>query len=444
MDRGPEPKPAAERRANLSLLTPLADSYEERPYWWDAAPPSRPPAGTLPTQADVVVIGAGYTGLMAAARLAWRGRSVAVLERHELGWGASSRNGGMVHPGFKAGADTLIEREGERGARLYQHSIEAFNLVEKTVAEHHMDCDYVRSGHLSLAYRPSHMDHLEAEGRLLRERFHLKTRILGREELAAEIGSPAYQGALLVEQSGGLHPAKYVAALARLAQDRGAHLYAGVEATRIEPRRRGGFLVTVDGGRIEARDVLLATNGYTEQLLPQVRRRIIPIGSYIIATERLDDELARKTIAKRRMLFDTKNFLYYWRLSPDNRVLFGGRASFAPTSVAKARDWLYNGMVTVHPHLYGLKVERAWGGQLGFTFDRMPHIGRVKGITYAMGYSGTGVAMSTYFGQLAADWIAGGTLPEEWERPFPTVPLYRERPWFLRPAGWYYGLRDRF
>jgi glycine/D-amino acid oxidase-like deaminating enzyme len=143
------------------------------------------------------------------------------------------------------------------------------------------------------------------------------------------------------------------------------------------------------------------------------------------------------------MLFDSKNFLHYWRISADNRMLFGGRASFAPTSVEKARDWLYAAMMEIHPQLEGTRVEYAWGGQVGFTFDRMPHIGRLDGITYALGYCGTGVAMSTYFGQLAADVIAGAELPACWQRSFGAVPLYRERPWFLRPAGWYYSALDR-
>ena len=143
------------------------------------------------------------------------------------------------------------------------------------------------------------------------------------------------------------------------------------------------------------------------------------------------------------MLFDSKNFLYYWRLSSDNRILFGGRASFAPTTIAKARDWLYAAMIRVHPQLAGIMVEHAWGGNVAFTFDRLPHIGRTEGITYALGYCGTGVAMSTYFGQLAADWIAGGELPDCWQRTFPGLPLYRETPWFLPAVGWYYAALDR-
>ena len=398
----------------------------------------------MPTDVDVVIVGGGYTGLMAAIRLARRGRSVAVLEKEAFGWGASGRNGGMVHPGFKVDPATLVSRLGETGRQLYRASLEAFSLVENTISREAIACDYERTGHLYLAFRENHLPHLDAEARLLNTEFGLATHALPREALNDEIGSSAYYGGLLFEQSGGLHPAKYLAGLVRVALDTGAHLYDHLAATRVEGTARG-FDVETPRGVIRCRDVLLATNGYTDRVLPALRRRIIPLGSYIIATEPLAPDLAVTLIPKRRMLFDSKNFLYYWRLSPDGRrMLFGGRASFAPTSIPRARDWLSAAMTRVHPQLGGVAVEHAWGGQLGFTFDRMPHIGRIGGITYAMGYCGTGVAMSTYFGQLAADWIAGDELPACWQRPFPGPPLYRERPWFLPAVGLYYQLRDRF
>ncbi len=425
-------------------LTPLAPGYREEPYWWREAPPASLPAAAMPTEVDVVIVGGGYTGMMAAIRLAWRGRSVAVLEKETFGWGASGRNGGMVHPGFKVDPGTLLSRWGERGRQLYRASLDAVALVEQTVDRYGIRCDYTRSGHLYLAYRPEHVAHLEAETRIVAGDLGVTARMIPREALPGEIGSTAYHGAMLFQPSGGLHPAKYLAGLVRVARDAGAHLYDHLAATRLEGTARG-FDVETARGIIRCRDVLLATNGYTDRLLPSLRRRVIPVGSYIISTEPLPEDQAREIIPNRRMLFDSKNFLYYWRLSPDGRrMLFGGRASFAPTSIPKARDWLYAAMTRVHPQLAGVKVEHAWGGQLGFTFDRMPHIGRMGGITYALGYCGTGVAMSTYFGQLAADWIAGGELPPCWRRPFRGAPLYRERPWFLPAVGLYYQLRDRF
>ena len=391
----------------------------------------------------MVIVGGGYTGMMAAARLAWRGRAVALLEKNELGWGASSRNGGMVHPGFTYGPAVLLRKFGEQGRALFGASLDAFALVEQTIAANQIACDYARTGHIELAYKPGHLPGLEDEAHVLTSEFGVPARVIPRTELASEVGTSEYHGGLLVERSGGLHPAKYFAGLAAGARDRGAHLFDHTPVNEIGLRPREGFVVTTPRGQIRARDILLATNGYTDGLLPPLRRRVIPIGSYIIATEPLSPDLADSAIPHRRMLFDSKNFLYYWRLSADNRMLFGGRASFAPTTVSKARDWLYAAMVRVHPQLAGTKVERAWGGQVGFSFDRMPHIGRINGMTYALGYCGTGVAMSTYFGQLAGDWIAGGELPAAWQRPFPTVPLYRQNPWFLPAVGWYYAALDR-
>lgn len=429
-------------------MTPIAADHREEPYWWREAPwhgerEIEPTAMAVPTDVDAVIVGGGYTGMMAAARLAWHGRSVALLEQHQLGWGASSRNGGMVHPGFKLDLATMLTRDRERGRERYQASLDAFTLVEETIRVNQIDCDYARTGHLELAHKASHVQHLEEQAHILRQQFGVAARVIPREALASEVGTSLYHGALLVEQSGGLHPAKYFAGLTRLARDRGAHLYDHTPATGIEARRRSGFKVSTPRGVIQTGDILVATNGYSDRLVPWLRRRVIPIGSYLIATAPLSAEQADRAIPKRRMLFDSKNFLRYWRLSADNRMLFGGRASFAPTTIARARAWLYAAMLQIHPQLAGVQIDHAWGGQVGFTVDRLPHIGRVEGITYALGYCGTGVAMSTYFGQLAADWIAGGELPACWQRPFPAVPLYRETPWFLPAVGWYYAALDR-
>jgi glycine/D-amino acid oxidase-like deaminating enzyme len=206
---------------------------------------------------------------MAAATLASRGRSVALLEKHGLGRGASSRNGGMVHPGFKVGPGALLKRYGDRGRQLYRASLDAFALVEETIRSNRIECDYVRTGHLYLAYKPDQVAHLEAEARLLTEQFGVGARVLDRDALASEIGSPLYYGALLYERSGGLHPAKYYAGLARRARDRDVRLYEQTPATAIERRPGGGFVVVTPRGRIVTRDVLLATNGYTDGLVPQ-------------------------------------------------------------------------------------------------------------------------------------------------------------------------------
>src|SRR5205823_1914970 len=316
-----------------------------------------------PGEADVVVVGGGYTGVAAAWEIARRGRSVVVLEKHTLGWGASSRNGGMVLPDVKhAGVAELIRRHGEAGPAIYSATLDAVRLVERLVAEHSIDCGYGRTGHLELAHCGTAVPALRDMARVYADDLGIEATILNRDELLGEIGSKRFAGALSVPFSGGLHPARYFAGLARVALDAGV---VACERTPAIGLQREGVAVRVQTphGAIRAGRVLVATDGYTDGLVPALRRRMIPVGSYIIATEPLEPALAKELSPRGRMFFDTKNFLSYWRLSPDGtRMLFGGRASFAPTTVARARDYLYGRMVRIHPQLEGISVEFAWGG----------------------------------------------------------------------------------
>ena len=212
----------------------------------------------------------------------------------------------------------------------------------------------------------------------------------------------------------------------------------------IEPLGQPDPVVHTSRGDISAGDVLVATNGYTDGAAPWAQRRIIPIGSYIIATEPLGDVRAADISPQRRMMSDTRNFLHYWRLSPDGRLVFGGRTSFAPVSVHKARDRLYAAMIAIYPQLAGVRVSHAWTGNVGFTFDQLPHLTRRDGVTYAMGYCGSGVALGSWMGMLAGEWMARGTRPAFSDLRFPRIPLYRGHPWFLPLVGLYYSLLDNF
>jgi glycine/D-amino acid oxidase-like deaminating enzyme len=224
----------------------------------------------------------------------------------------------------------------------------------------------------------------------------------------------------------------------------GADLHEGTRARTIRRQADGRLVVETDHGAILAKDVVVGTNGYTDGLVPSLRRRIIPIGSYIIATEPLPEELARDLSPKGRAFFDTKNFLFYWHVSEDRRMIFGGRASFLPTSVDHTAEILHRGMLEVHPQLAGHRIDYAWGGNVGFTFDRMPHVGQRDGVTYAMGCCGTGVALMTSLGTAVGKWLAGGEPPVLARLGFPLVPApYEGRPWFLPFAGEWFRLQDR-
>ncbi len=266
-----------------------------------------------------------------------------------------------------------------------------------------------------------------------------------RERIREEIGSDVYYAGLVVPSSGLVHPGRYFAGLAAAADRAGADLHEGVRATAIRKQADGRFVVETERGAILARDVFVATNGYTDGIVPTLRRRVIPIGSYIIASEPLPEELARELSPKGRSFYDTKNFLYYWHLSNDRRMVFGGRASFMPTSIDRTAAILHKGLLEVHPQLAGYRIEYAWGGNVGFTFDRMPHVGRTKdGVTYALGCCGTGVALMTHLGTAVGAWLAGGEAPALSRLRFPLVPApYEGRPWFLPVAGEWFRLQDR-
>jgi glycine/D-amino acid oxidase-like deaminating enzyme len=422
-------------------LRPVRSGAIGRCLWTEQVSRAPGAASAPPDEADVVVVGAGYTGLSAARTLARSGASVVVLEREEAGWGASGRNGGFVLPGFKPGLAELVRRRGRAKARaLFARSMEAVGFLEALVAEERIACDYVRCGAVTLADRASHLADLERERRALLEVAGHETRILDHTEIRSEIGSKRFAGGLLDPAAGSLHPAKYCAGLARAAERAGARLAEHTEVLGIR-RGAGGFEVATSRGPVRAREVLVATNGYTGPPFYRLRRRVVPIGSHIVATAPLEPALAAKLIPGGRVLSDTRHLLHYFRLSPDRRILFGGRASFTPIGTVRCATLLGDAMRRVFPELASTPVDFAWSGNVCFTLDRMPHAGLLDGLYYALGYCGHGLAYSTWLGARVGERLGGGReLPEESR--LRAVPLYAGRPWFLPLVGAYYRLRD--
>jgi glycine/D-amino acid oxidase-like deaminating enzyme len=426
---------------------------KEKPFWTDTIAIHPGDASrVLPDAVDVAVIGGGFTGLSAARALARRGAKVAVLEAETFGWGASSRNGGMVLTGLKKGPETLIARYGlEAARRLYVASLASIDCVEQIVKEEEIACDFSRTGHLEVAVKPQHFADFERSAGLIAREFHHTLRVVPKKDLGQEIGSGIYYGGLVDETSGGVNPARYVTGLAQAAARSGAKLYDRARVEKIE-RQAGNasaaYRVTTTRGTLQAREVFVGTSGYTGSATPALQSRIIPIGSYIIVTKVLPDELARAVSPRNRMIYDSKNFLYYFRLTPDRRMLFGGRAAFFPetaNTVRKSAGILRRGMLGVYPALRDTPVEYAWGGTLDFAFDIMPHAGRLDGLYYALGYAGHGVAMATYLGTKMADVISGDPHANPFDGlPFPRAPLglYNGRPWFLPLAAAWYRLLD--
>ena len=428
----------------------FAPGFKTSPWWWEAAEPPRRDS-TLPDRAGVAVVGGGYAGLSAALTLRRLGHEVVVLDAERIGWGASSRNGGMVSGGLKVASAALEKEHGPDGVKAITRAAAAsFPFIEETIAREGIDCDYLRCGRFVAAWTPKHYDALAARADFLAEMTGMPTRMVPRARQHEALGSDHYHGGMIVEASGSLHPGKYARGLAEAAERAGARLIDGVRVAGIA-REGAGFVLTTDRGPLRADAVLVATNGYSRDArghaaMPWLAKRMIPVGSYIIATEELPAETMDRLFPGRRMMADTRRVLSYFRPSPfGNRVLWGGRASFGPTAPEAAAPVLHGFMSAVFPELKSVRLTHAWTGNVAFTFDFLPHIGVQDGIHYAAGCQGSGVAMATWLGHRAALKIAGadneGFALDGLN--FPTVPLYNGNPnWFLPMVGGWYRLRD--
>jgi len=416
------------------------------PYWWDTAPALPNLAiRSLPDRADVVVIGSGYTGLSAARVLALRGVSAVVLEKETFGWGASSRNGGQVLTGLKLGPSALIEKVGlTRAKELYAASLASTKYLEDLIEEENIHCEYKRSGHVEAACKRQHFEHYRREQEVLAREFNHQVDLIDRPDQQRELGTRYYHGLLVDEDSGALHPAKYVRGLAICAAGSGALLFENAPATKIL-REGTRYAVVTPQGTITADNVLVATNGYTDEAAREIGKRVFPLGSYMIATEPLPAALAAKLIPQRRVVFDSKQYLYYFRLSDDNRMLFGGRADYKPAtpeSNRKSAEILRRGMGQVFPELKDVQIEYVWSGNICVTRDFFPRMGQHEGVYYALGYAGHGVAMATYLGGQIANIMCGarGKNPFK-DLPFDPLPFYYGKS-FMPFGALYYKLLD--
>lgn len=428
----------------------FAPGFREFPYWWDAAEPA-PHDTDLPGTAEVAIVGGGYAGLSAALTLQRLGRQVVVLDAERIGWGASSRNGGMVSGGLKVAGSALEKKFGAVQARaLAAAAAASFPFIEELIAREGIACDYVRCGRFVPAWTAKHYRALAQRADFIAEITGLPTRMLPRAHQREELGSDHYHGGMVAEATGSLHPGKYARGLAEAAARAGATLIGGTRVQSVASDGTGHRLTT-DRGTLRAGAVLVATNGYSRgpggaSAMPWLARRMVPVASYIIATETLGRDRVRTLFPHARMISDTKRVLNYFRPSPDGeRVLWGGRASFSAAGATEGAPVLHRMMTDVFPELAGVRITHAWTGNVAFTFDFLPHIGVQDGVHYAAGSQGSGVAMASWLGHNAGLKIAGaGNQGFALDGlPFPTLPGYTGNPWFLPAVGGWYRLRDR-
>lgn len=422
-------------------------------YWHDTAPAfAGGQAGPVAGRYDVAVIGAGFTGLNAARKLALQGVKVAVLDAAHVGAGGSGRNGGHLNNGVAHGyAEAKAHLGAERAHALYRAYDRSIGMIEDIVAEERISCDFRRAGKLKLASKPSHVVGLRANQELIAREVDPDTAWLERSELSGEIGSQAFHGAALFRKSAMMHMGKYLHGLADAAAQHGAVIWENAPLTA---RRKSGagWELETPRGRLQADTVIAATGAYSAQVpqapLGYFRKRIISMASFIIATRPLTVAEVAATMPGNRTCVTSLNIGNYFRLSPDNRLIFGGRARFSAVSDqrsdAKSGELLRTAMAGIFPQLSKVEIDYCWGGLVGLTADRFPRAGVADGMVYGMGYSGHGAQLSTLLGQVLADLAMGrnDTNPLQ-GMDWPAVPALNGKPWFLPLAGMWFRLKDR-
>ena len=423
-------------------------------YWTHSAPAFVPARRELPAQVDVAIVGGGFTGLSAALALAKRGASVAVFEAGErVAAEASGRNGGHVNNGLAVDYAEVAAKVGVDKARgWYQAYDAAVDTVARLVREEAIDCDFLRHGKLKLATRPNQMAALQRSAdRLIADGVDTDVEILSAARVNAEVQSERFHGGLLYKRSGQMHMGRFAGGLASAAERHGAQIHTGTGVQRLQRVGQGqAHRLQTARGSVTANQVLLATGasrhgGYGS--FGWLRRRIVPIGSFIVVTEPLGAERAQALLAERRTYTTVANIHHYFRLTADHRLVFGGRARFAissPQSDAASGEILRAGLAETFPQLGPVRIDYCWGGLVDMTQDRLPHAGEREGLFYAMGYSGHGTQMSVHMGECMAAVMAGDANANPWRgRDWPAIPGHFGPPWFLPAVGLYYRLKDR-
>jgi glycine/D-amino acid oxidase-like deaminating enzyme len=381
-----------------------------KPYWWDAAPRDESVA-PLPAETDVAVVGSGYTGLSAALTLLKNDRHVVVLEKGVPGFGASTRNGGQVGSGNqKFRVKTLIALRGRvKAEALLKEGVRMLGYIAELIAEENIACHFTVCGRFRAAIRPEHYEAMARDMEDLRKIAGVESFMVPKSEQGSEIGSNVFFGGSVLPNDASLHPGLYHSGLTNRIMSRGGTICGNAAAVRIEPRG-AGFKVTTTRGEIRARNVILATNGYTDGLVPELGRRIVPIGSGIIATDEIPRDTYDRLLPKNRVYGNTNRVFYYFRGAPDaRRIIWGGRVGrLASNTSPRAFAHLAKDMLRVFPDLRDVPVTHAWDGTIGYTYDEIPHLGRsASGVHYALGYCGTGVSRATYFGHKIALQLLG-------------------------------------
>jgi len=417
-----------------------------RPYWWDDIDWPDGLDVALPAAVDVAIVGGGYAGLSAALTLTRAGRSVVVLDAQRPGHGASSRSGGMIGSGHRLSYAALARRYGERQAEaILREGLAALDFTTALIAREQIDCQFSRCGRFRGAWTAAAYEAMAREIETLRRAIGLDADVVDRAQARDEVATDRYHGGCVFHRHGGVHPARFLAGLLERARAAGT-VVAGGASVRAIAGRRGAFALATSRGTVAARDVIVATNGYTGQATPRLARRLLAVSAYLMATDPLGAARVRAIIPRQRMIVETRSRHCYYRPSPDGtRLIFGARAALQAITLDAAATRLRRFMVELFPDLAATGVSHVWTGSIAFARDHLTHIGVLDGIHYALACNGSGVAMAPYAGHKAALKVmgtpAGATAFDA--HPFKVYPPFMRSQGALAVAETYYRLIDR-
>ncbi|HEV7433820.1 MAG TPA: FAD-binding oxidoreductase [Pseudorhizobium sp.] len=421
-----------------------ADSFD-RALWWKSSqePPLNAPVFSGTGEADIAIIGGGYTGLSAALHLAEAGHRPVVLEARHVGFGATGRNGGQVIPGLKHDPDELLAEFGpNQGQALIDLAGGAADLVFDLVDRHQIICAPTRSGWIQAAHSRQALTRVMNRARQWQER-GVPVELLTQAEIAARTGTNIYHGGWRDPRAGSLNPLAYARGLARAAKAAGASIFESSSVALLK-RKGAGWEIRTHEGVLNSRQVLVATNGYTSDLVPGLKQSILPVQSMLIATEVLPAALRDKILPRGVVLSETRKLAFYMRQSIDGRLVFGGRGSVGTQERAELIGALSAGMVRTFPDLQGTRIETSWSGHLALTMDGLPHLHAPEpGLFVALGYNGRGIALSTAFGKIAALWLSGEADPVYPVTPIKPIGWHRLREPVMNIGIRWYWLKDR-
>ena len=419
---------------------------KETSFWLEGLPEFNNISSKLPQRVDVAIVGSGYTGLNAALQTIRGGRSTVVFEAGVPGQGCSTKNGGQISTSIKPSLEKLSAKFGtQNGIAIRQEGENALNWIGDLITSEKIDCNFSRVGRYHAAHTQKHYELITRDAEKVNRSEGIEAYAVPKNEQLKELGSDVYHGGVVFPRHASVDPGKYHRGLLQRVIDAGVDVFGQCAVLDIE-QTPDGFVITTQKGKVKARDVIIATNGYTSNLTPWLQKRVIPIGSYIIATDVLDPVMVNELFPTNRIASDTCKVIYYYRTSPDRkRILFGGRVSATETNPLLSGPKLLKDLYRIFPQLEGTKISHSWTGTVAYTFDEMAHTGQHNGIYYSMGYCGSGVSMASYLGmrlgQKVLGLVEGKTAFDD--LPFPTRPLYNGRPWFLPAVVSWYRMQDR-